>query len=213
MDVAVSLVQAYLNVNGYFTVAEYPVLEVYSSIHARMATDFDILAFRFPGAGRVKNSPTRKQTFGDVLYEPDPVLKCPQGRSDMIVAEVKEGRPEVNPAAWNPLVMAAALTRFGCCPPEHAPDVVTKLLKNGQTSTSEGHIIRMMAFGRSADGEGSNRYQTIPLAHVVAFLRDHLREHWQTLRHTQFKDQTIALLALLEKVSYSRDALPGTRPT
>lgn len=28
MDNAVALVQAYLHVNGYFTVAEYPVLEV-----------------------------------------------------------------------------------------------------------------------------------------------------------------------------------------
>ena len=32
MDTAVGLVQAYLRVNGYFTVAEYPVLDL-SLIH------------------------------------------------------------------------------------------------------------------------------------------------------------------------------------
>ena len=50
MDVAVELAQAYLQVNGYFTVAEYPVLEALKHA-ARSATDLDILAFRFPMAG------------------------------------------------------------------------------------------------------------------------------------------------------------------
>jgi hypothetical protein len=39
MDMAVALVQAYLHVNGYFTVAEYPVLEAYRGNHARSVTD------------------------------------------------------------------------------------------------------------------------------------------------------------------------------
>ena len=51
MDTAVALVQAYLNVNGYFTVIEYPVLEAYRRGHARSVTDLDVLAFRFMGAG------------------------------------------------------------------------------------------------------------------------------------------------------------------
>ena len=50
MDTAVALVQAYLHVNGYFTVAEYPVLEAYRGEHARTVTDIDILAFRFAAA-------------------------------------------------------------------------------------------------------------------------------------------------------------------
>ena len=35
MDTSVALVQAYLHVNGYFTVAEYPVLEAFRGEHAR----------------------------------------------------------------------------------------------------------------------------------------------------------------------------------
>ncbi len=45
MDSAVALVQAYLHVNGYFTVAQYPVLEAFRGEHARSVTDLDILAF------------------------------------------------------------------------------------------------------------------------------------------------------------------------
>ena len=213
MDVAVSLVQSYLNVNGYFTVAEYPILEVAGSAQARMATDLDILAFRFPNAGRRKQPFAKRQTVGDVLYEPDPALKCPAGKSDMIVGEVKEGRADLNPAARNPLVLAAALTRFGCCSPEHAPEVVAKLLKSGQTRTGHGHVIRMIAFGNSAVGNNSGLYQTISLAHVVTFLRDHIKGHWETIRHAQFKDQTMVLLALLEKVSPRYGASPASNKT
>ena len=50
MDTCVALVQAYLHLNGYFTVVEYPVIEASAHGHARALTDLDILAVRFPGA-------------------------------------------------------------------------------------------------------------------------------------------------------------------
>ena len=57
MDNAVALVQAYLRVNGYFTVSEYPIVEASRRGGYRTATDLDILAFRFPGAGRLVPTP------------------------------------------------------------------------------------------------------------------------------------------------------------
>jgi len=42
LDTAVARVQAYLNVNGYFTVTEYPVMEAYPEWPARTATDLDL---------------------------------------------------------------------------------------------------------------------------------------------------------------------------
>ena len=48
MDHAVSLVQAYLQLNGYFTSAEYPIIASARRNGVRTITDIDIFAFRFP---------------------------------------------------------------------------------------------------------------------------------------------------------------------
>ena len=58
MDSAVALVNAYLHVQGYFTVAEYPVIkrdkhESYSTV-----TEPRILAIRFPGHPRHEHKPS-----------------------------------------------------------------------------------------------------------------------------------------------------------
>src|SRR5262245_18598254 len=53
MDPAVGMVESYLRVNGYFTVTEYPIVEASKYGEYRTATDLDVLAFRFPGAGRL----------------------------------------------------------------------------------------------------------------------------------------------------------------
>lgn len=60
MDHADTLVEAYLQINGYFTVAEYPVIESLGKRHYGVATDLDILAFRFPGAGTAGLAESRR---------------------------------------------------------------------------------------------------------------------------------------------------------
>ena len=95
--------QAYLRVNGYFTVAEYPVLDATGPAGPRTITDLDILAVRLhraPGASGAADAPL------------DPALGA-GGGADMIVGEVKEGRPHPNPAMRDPAVLEAAFTRFG----------------------------------------------------------------------------------------------------
>jgi hypothetical protein len=77
MDQAVALVEAYLRVNGYFTVSEYPVVEARRYGGFRTATDLDILAFRFPGAGRLVPD---AGTGDHHTYAPDPELGCPSER-------------------------------------------------------------------------------------------------------------------------------------
>lgn len=107
MDTSVALVQAYLHVNGYFTVAEYPVLEAYRDDHARTVTDLDILAFRFSGAGHDLIRGRGRRALGDRVT--DPVLGCPADRPDMIIAEVKEGTARLNAAMRDPVVLEVAL--------------------------------------------------------------------------------------------------------
>jgi hypothetical protein len=202
MDNAVALVQAYLHVNGYFTVTEYPVLEALHGAKYRVDTDLDILAFRFPGAGHnvvgKKESPLDRVT--------DPVLACPAGQPDMIIAEVKEGQAELNRGATNLLVLQAVLARFGCCEEKYTEQTVTDLLKKGRTETPTEHQLRLIAFGSSHISSSGQRYQVIRLAHVIGYLQDYLRSNWSILRYAQFKHPAFNFLMLLEKAMAEQQA-------
>jgi len=194
MDMAVALVQAYLRINGYFTVSEYPILEARRGPGYQVATDLDLLAFRFPGAGRRVQGGSQE----DQAFEPDPALESPDDRGDMLIGEVKEGRAVLNRAARDPEVLRTALARFGCCPASHGADVVERLLRQGVARTPAGHQVRFVAFGSTAPRLPGVDV-TLSLSHVAGFLRSYLREHWDVLRHAQFKDPALAFMAVLEK--------------
>lgn len=198
MDNAVALVQTYLHVNGYFTVAEYPIIGSGRHGGYRTVTDLDILAFRFPGATRLV---PRLHGRGDGGHreEPDPVLGTPADQADMLIGEVKEGRAQMNEAATDPVVLQAALARFGCCPSMNTRQVAETLLRKGQTVLPSGHRLRMVACGLVRPQEAHPVYVTIPMGHVVEFLQKYLRRHWEVLRHAQFKDPVFGFLATLEK--------------
>ena len=199
MDTSVALVQAYLHVNGYFTVAEYPVLEAYGGDHARTVTDLDILAFRFAGAGHEVIRGGRRHRHSNSGTETDPLLRCPADRPDMIVGEVKEGAARFNAAMRDPAVLEVALARFGCCPTGHARGVAQQLLSHGHAIAPGGHSVRMIAFGDVPDDGVPKSWMTVSMRHVVEFLQQYLREHWDVLRHTQIRDTAFGVLALIEK--------------
>ena len=198
MDTAVALVQAYLRVNGYFTVAEYPIVEAARGDGHRSLTDIDILAFRFAGAGREIVGAGRR-TVDAERHEPDPLLGREGGLADMLVGEVKEGRARLNQAARDPAVLRAALVRFGCCTVEEAPRIVSELGRQGQTTTDAGHRIRMVVFGSALDERDSGAFAFIPLGHIVQFLEGHLRDHRELVRHVQTKEPVLGFLLTLEK--------------
>ena len=193
-----ALVQAYLRVNGYFTVSEYPIVEAVGSDRYQTATDLDILAFRFPGAGRFV--PGRQGSTKAVeRFEPAPELGCPPDRADMIIGEVKEGLAEFNRSGQRPPVLEAALARFGCCPRHETKHVVDELLKTGTSVSGAGHQVRLVAFGSTTGGLTNPPFHQVTLDHVIRFLQSYLRDHWELLRHAQFKDPALGFLATIEK--------------
>lgn len=196
---AVDLVRAYLHVNGYFTVSEYPLLERVRGGAHRMVTDLDLLAFRFGGAGPMKSTSGSNPPVVPAFQEPDPLLGRGREESDMIVAEVKEGRAELNRGAQDPRVLEAALVRFGCCDPGAVTEVVKELIRRGEADAGHGHRIRILAFGSTVPQGDSAPYTAISLGHVVSFLRAHLRESWDVVRHAQVSDPALGFLSLLEK--------------
>jgi hypothetical protein len=199
MDHAVALVEAYLRVNGYFTVSEYPVVEARQYGGFRTATDLDILAFRFPGAGRLVPPEPGDGNEDNHSYAPDPELGCPSDCAEMLIGEVKEGKAEMNEAARDPAVLQAALTRFGCCHQSRVPEVVRQLLQQGHAMTHCGHRVRLVAFGVSPGRSGSPKYEIISLGHIQRFLNDYICQHWEVLHQAQFKDPVFGFLVMLEK--------------
>ena len=195
MDNAVALVQAYLRLNGYFTVSEYPIVATRAGGGYRTATDVDILAFRFPRAGRLVPGHSRLDEEHMVL---DPALGAPADHADMLIGEVKEGRAALNEAASDAGVLRATLVAFGCCTRQEAPAVVEALVRHGKTLLPVGHEVRMVVFASLTDS-ASARYRTIGLRHVLEFLRGYIRDHWEVLRHWDSRDPAFGMLVTLAK--------------
>lgn len=209
MDTAVALVQAYLHVNGYFTVTEYPVLEAFHREHARTVTDLDVLAFRFAHAAHDIKRGRGRRHMDEEPPIPDPVLGCVADRPDMIVGEVKEGPARFNAAASDPVVLEVALARFGCCPPAHVVMVTRQLLREGRAVTDAGHVVRLVAFGDVPEGTPPLLGTCVPMRHVVEYLQAYLRRHWAVLRHAQIREPTFAVLALIEKWRVAASPVPA----
>lgn len=212
MDPAVALVQAYLQMNGYFTVTEYAVVQAAGrSGPYRTSTDLDVLAVRFPGAAHalVRRRHQRRDDDAAVLA-PDPALGAAADRVDMIVGEVKEGRAELNRGARDPHVLQAVLTRFGCCSVADAPTVASDLLQRGVSETPHGHRTRLVAFGTHAPEPLGYRCQIILLSQVLSFTQQYLHQHWDILRHAPTKDIALGLLMTLEKVRAASAAGAGS---
>lgn len=204
MDTAVALVKAYLQINGYFCVSEYPLLETNKGGSVRTVSDLDILAFRFPHAGRETSVRKRRKLVGDVRFEPDAELGAPHDKADMIVGEVKRGRARFNPPARKPDVLAGALMRFGCCTPSQSKNLAYELLHHGHAESEHGHEIRMVAFGDVDDSEEpgvpTHKWHTVSLENTVRCLRQHLHDNWDVLRRVHFSNDTLDLLAILERI-------------
>jgi len=197
MDSAVELVRSYLKINGYFVITDYPVVEAIGHAQVRSITDLDILAVRFPGAGRL----VPQGEHGEMIGTVDPELKTNSTQVEFIIGEVKQGAARLNRGAHDPAVIRAALARFGSCPHNQTKDVVEDLLTSGLTTTPNGHHIRMMIFASYIEKNPGYGIHVITLGHMQHFITAYLREHWDILHETQFSDPAMNFLMMLEKAS------------
>jgi len=196
MDHAVSLVQAYLQLNGYFTSAEYPIIAGAGRNGFRTITDIDILAFRFPCGVPVLTG--RRIPQGLDTSELDEGLGVAPDTIDMIIGEVKEGRVGINTGVRDPAVLRAVIGRFGNSA-EEDESVVQSLLATGIARLPSGYVVRLVAFGAFPPGEQVPPCRIISLGHVLEFLLRYVRKHWNVLRHLQFKDPAFGFLMTMEK--------------
>jgi len=186
------MVQAYLRVNGFFTVSEYPILERRSEGHYREATDIDVVAVRMADAGLVLPAPLQ---VGGEPVAVDPLLGVLPGVREMILAEVKAGTASVNPALARRGVMFQAMRRFGCCSHDELASAVDKLRRSGEVRLADESRIRVFAFG-SREGEGSVPATYVGMSDVIAFLRAYIQQHRRIRGSADFRDPVMGTLAL-----------------
>lgn len=197
MDNSVALVQAYLRVNGYFTVTEYPIIALRGDGQYRTATDLDVLAFRFPHAGRLV--PGKRAGRDEDNFEVDAALSVSADHADMLIGEVKEGRAQLNEAASDPAVLRAVLAGFGCCSRAEAPRIAEALIRDGTAVLPSGHRVRTAIFASIVEGAASSHRLIISLSHILRFLRGYIDEHWEVLRHSDTKDPALGFLMTMAK--------------
>jgi len=196
MDHAVALVQAYLQLNGYFTSAEYPIIAGAGRNGVRTITDIDVLAFRFPTGLPIPNG--RRSPKGLDVSDLDAGLGIAPDAVDMIIGEVKEGRVGINTGIREPEVLQAVLTRLGQATDE-VERVVSELLATGNATLAPGYVVRLIAFGAFPPGSQVPPCRIISLGHVLDYLQRYVRKNWGVLRHLQFKDPAFGFLMTLEK--------------
>lgn len=184
MDNAVALVRAYLQLNGYFTITEYPVVRKLAGGGFRTMTEIDVAAFHLPG--------------GEPDFEPDPALNVPLDHADMIIGEVKEGRAVINDAATDPEVIAKILRRFGCSSEADARSSARALLAKGEVNTRAGHRVRLVAFGTSVDTPPPP-YRTVLLSDVVAYVDRYISGNWELVLTAGSRDPIFGVMVLLAK--------------
>lgn len=183
MDIAVGLIRAYLQLNGYFTVTEYPVVRKIGEGRYRSLTDVDVAGYHLP--------------HGEPDFAPDPVLKVPTDRPDILIGEVKEGLAQINESVNDPEVVAKILKRFAGCSAAEAKGAARTLLARGQVDVQSGHRVRLVAFGNSRDEPGA--YLKILHSEVVTYLDRYIKENWEVVRQAGSKDPVFGFMVLLAK--------------
>lgn len=195
MDPAVALVQAYLQLSGYLTVAEFPIVGAGSS-GTEMVTDVDVIALRFPLA----------QPLGvtaEKAARPDAALRVADDAMDLLICEVKEGKARINPNLSRSETLRLTLARLGCCAPGDVDHHVRALLRHGIADMAHPGGTRCRArialFAGRPD-QGHSAPVVITLTHVAHEVCRFLAEHRETLHAMRLTQPALAHLQLLEKL-------------
>lgn len=205
MDPAGALVESYLRLNGYFTVTEFQVQHPSGGGRYETATDLDILALRLPRAAEtvLRHPQRRGEDRCEILLADDPLLQVSPEMPDLLIGEVKEGAAALNRHLTTPEVLHAALRRAGCCPEEHIATAAAALAAHGEFVAGPAHApcrIRLASFCGYIEDRPAPAVLVVTLGHILGFIVDRLRAYRPILRSAQFKDPTLNLLKLVDKL-------------
>lgn len=206
MNTCVALVGAYLRFNGYVTVPEQPVLIGEGRPYRyHTATDVDILAVRFPNAAVVV-----PRAYGavddDLLMAVDNLLDIHKDTVDVLIGEVKTGRPRLNEGLREPDVLYATLRRVDPGFDQPLQETIERLIRNGESeccAAGKRWRFRLVAFGEGQPALDGGPFMVVQLRHVAKFLMETIGEHHEVWKDAQFGDSVLDLLHLFDKMGFS----------
>lgn len=199
MNAGTALVRAYLRLNGYLVLEEVPVVVPEPAGGFRTVTDLDVLAVRLPFArqgvpdadGRIP-APVR----------PDEALGVPPAAIDVVIAEVKEGRAQLNPALRSPIALRTGIARVGVCEPDETERAVA-LLQHEGTARLRGRAperqIRLIAFGMGTT-RPTKTHHVVSLRDAAAYVRETMARTHEALLPASLSDPVLGLLHLANKL-------------
>lgn len=204
MNAGVSLVRAYLHLNGYMTATDIPVIRRGGPGEYRELTDIDVVGVRFPFAAHVV--PIGEPGPEDDLRLPiDAELGIDATVTDVILAEVKEGKPSLNPMFRSEETLERGLARLGCVLPPETARVVADLQATGEARVGGPDApvtarIRLMAFGQGRSGPREG-YTVVSLRRAARFVARNLKDYHHVIRPARINDPFMGILHFLEKIS------------
>ena len=200
VDIAVSLVESYLRLNGYLTLSEFEIQSRAADGTFETVTDIDIMGIRFPGdvyAGDPHDGGEAR-----LLLLSDDALRLVEGQIDVIVGEVKQGFVEFNPGIRRRDVLHQILRRVQWLFESDLDEVVRRLVKDGVcTVPARGGgtaRVRLVAFGQAPGSD----VHTITHAHIVKTLLRFFSGEEHAFRPAQFSSPAPAMLSLLLKSGF-----------
>lgn len=200
MDIAVNLVESYLRLNGYLTLAEFEVQARNDRGEFETVTDIDIMALRFPGD--VFAGDPHGAVESRLLTIADPVLLLEDEVIDVIIGEVKQGLAQLNPGLRRHEVLHTVLRRVAWLFDEPLEPIVDDLAtKNLCVVPARGGgsvRLRLVAFGRS----DHNDLHTVSTRHIVDAMLGFFSGLDDAFRPVQFRDPAPAMLSLLLKTGF-----------
>ena len=200
MDIGVDLVEAYLRLNGYFTITEFEVQRETSPGIYQTVTDVDVIAIRFPGPIYIADSHGKGES--PALLVEDPVLEPLPDHVDIIIGEVKQGEAVFNPGLTDHHTLHTVLQRVAWLYDRSVHDVARDLERHlvcYQTGENGPNVrTRLVAFGRSP----TNDLHTVSLTHIFETMIGQFEEYGDALRAAQFKNPAAALIRLLVKTGF-----------
>src|SRR5690606_262986 len=121
-----------------------------------------------------------------------PMLDLQAGTVDVLLAEVKEGRPRLNDALREPMVLQVALSRLDAGVDDPMERIIRGLVDRGEARSEAGGRrwrFRLVAFGEGAPVVEGGPFRSIPLRHAALFVMRWMAEHRQIWRDAQFRSE------------------------